>query len=120
MKGHIGILGWRLEVTTARDNGGLGRLGCRRRLRQWQRCGSVAAKARRHDVGLWRHRVRLTIFVAPWLNTDSSQYLILGTNPRIKARRARDKRKIKSKKFTTASIYVEFKSCLLEKKNQIL
>ena len=77
MKGHIGIWEWRLEVTTARDNGGLGRSGCRRRQRQWQRCGSVAVEAWWHDGGLWRRRVRLTVCVAPWLNADSSQYLKL-------------------------------------------
>ena len=80
------------------------------------RCGSMAAEAWRHDGGLWRRRVRLTVCVALWLNADSSQYLILVMNPRFKAMRARDKRKIKSKKFTTASIYVEFKSFLLKKK----
>ena len=77
---------------------------------------SVAAEARQRDGGLWQRHVRLTVCVTPWLTADSSQYLILGMDPRFKARRARDKRKIKSKKFTTASIYVEFKSFLLKKK----
>ena len=120
MKGHIGILEWRLEVTTARDNGGLGRLSYRRSLGQWQRRGSVATEARRHDGGLWRRHVRLTVCAAPWLTVDSSQYSVPRMNPGFKARGAGDKRKKKPKKFTTASIYVEFKSFLLKKKNEIL
>ena len=98
MKGQIGILGWRLEDAAIEDNdnGRLGRSSYRRRLGQWQRRGSVVAEARRRDGGLWQRHVRLTVCVTPWLTADSSQYLILVTNPRFKARRARDKRKIKS------------------------
>ena len=45
---------------------------------------SVAAEARQRDGGLWQRHVRLTICVTPWLTADSSQYLILGTDPSLK------------------------------------
>ena len=116
MKGQIGILGWRPKAAAIEDNGGLGRLSYRRSLGQWQRRGSVATEARRRDGGLWRRHARLTICAAPWLTVDSSQYSVPRMNPGFKARGAGDKRKKKPKKFTTASIYVEFKSFLLNKK----
>ena len=117
MKGQIGILGWRLEAAAIEDNGGLGRSSYRRHLGQWQQRGSVAAEARWRDGGLWRRHARMTVCAAPRLTANSSQYSIPRMNPGFKDWGVGDKRK---KKFTTTSIYVEFKYFLLKKKNQIL
>ena len=82
----------------------------------------MAVEARWRDGGLWRRHARMTVCAAPRLTADSSQYSVPRINPGFEDCGVEDKRKRKYIYiyiFTTASIYVEFKSFLL-KKNQIL
>ena len=95
----------------------------------WANQAAGGAKGSGSDMGLWRLRLG-SVIVALAMSCEADSLCsvvadhwlqsVLSTkdDPGFKARGARDKWKKISKKFTTASIYVEFKY-FLRKKNQI-